>query len=55
MKNNQSFSKTIYLSLLAMGLYVLVFAFATLTIFSEDYEANNKVIAGTLDIEATLI
>ena len=54
-KANQSFSKSIYLALLSIGLYVVVFGLATYTIFSARGEANNKLIAGTLNIDMSLV
>ena len=54
-KANHSFSKSIYLTLLALGLYVVVFGLATYTIFSAKGEANNKLIAGNLNIDMSLV
>ena len=54
-KSNKSFSKSIYLTLLAIGLYAVVFGLATFTLFSARGEANNKLIAGTLDIDMSLV
>ena len=54
-KSNKSFSKSIYLTLLAMGLYAVVFGLATFTLFSNKGEANNKLVAGTLDIDMSLV
>ena len=54
-KANHSFSKSIYLTLLALGLYVVVFGLATYTIFSAKGEANNKLIAGNLNIDMSVV
>lgn len=54
-KANNSFSKSIYLTLLAIGLYGIVFGIATYTLFSADRELSNKLIAGTLDIDMSLV
>ena len=54
-KANNSFSKSVYLTLLALGLYGVVFGLATYTIFSAKGEANNKLIAGNLNIDMSLV
>ena len=43
-KSNKSFTKSIYLTLLAMGLYAVVFGLATYTLFSAKGEANKIFI-----------